>query len=51
MTPETQLYVRCRSTYNRYKKEIARIDQMQTDIDIIKDVVTEHGRRLDAVYS
>lgn len=39
------------STYERYKSEIARVDHMQTDIDIIKSVVTEHGRRLDAVYS
>lgn len=39
------------STYNRYKKEIARIDQKQTDVDIVKSVVTEHGRRLEAVYS
>lgn len=39
------------STYERYKNGITKMEQMQTDIDIIKSVVIEHGQKLEEVYS
>ncbi|WP_083655140.1 hypothetical protein [Roseburia sp. 499] len=38
------------STYERYKNGITKMEQMQTDIDIIKSVVTEHSQRLEKAY-
>ena len=31
------------STYNRYKSGISQIDAMQADIDVLKNVVSEHS--------
>ena len=35
------------STYDRYAKGIDQLDNMQTDINLLKKVATEHSKKLD----
>ena len=37
------------STYERYKIGITKIDAMQTDIAVIKSVLSEHGEKLKKI--
>lgn len=37
------------STFNRYKSGITQIEAMQTDIDILKKVVSEHNEKLQKI--
>lgn len=37
------------STYKRYQSGINQIDSMQTDIDIMKKVITEHSEKLQNI--
>lgn len=37
------------STYNRYADGIDRVEAMQTDIEILKKVVTEHSEKLQKI--
>lgn len=37
------------STYERYQNGIAQLESMQSDIDIIKKVVTEHSETLQKI--
>lgn len=34
------------STYNRYKSGVSQIDAMQSDIDVMKNVIMEHSEKL-----
>lgn len=34
------------STYNRYKSGVSHIDAMQSDIDVMKNVIMEHSEKL-----
>lgn len=34
------------STYNRYKSGVLQIDAMQSDIDVMKNVIMEHSEKL-----
>ena len=37
------------STYNRYSKSINQLNTIQTDVDILKKVVTEHSEKLQKI--
>lgn len=37
------------STYDRYKSSVENYEAMQTDIEILKRVVTEHSERLKEI--
>lgn len=37
------------STYDRYKIEVERMDKMQMDIEVLQDVVREHGDAIAAL--
>lgn len=37
------------STFDRYKNQVERYEAMQSDIDIIKKVVTEHSEKLQKI--
>lgn len=37
------------STYNRYFQSINQLDTLQTDVDILKKVVTEHSEKLQKI--
>lgn len=37
------------STFNRYKSGITQIEAMQTDIDVLKKVVSEHSEKLQKI--
>lgn len=37
------------STFNRYKDGIAQIESIQTDVDIMKQVIREHGEKLSKI--
>ncbi|MBE5947769.1 MAG: hypothetical protein E7261_01945 [Lachnospiraceae bacterium] len=37
------------STYNRYSKGINQLNTIQTDVDILKKVVTEHSEKLQKI--
>lgn len=37
------------STYNRYSKGINQLNAIQTDVDILKKVVTEHSEKLQKI--
>lgn len=37
------------STFNRYSSGINQIEAIQTDIDILKKVVTEHSEKLQKI--
>lgn len=37
------------STYNRYKNGAAQIDQLQLDMDIVKNVISEHSDKLQKI--
>lgn len=34
------------STYNRYKSGVSQIDAIQSDIDVMKNVIMEHSEKL-----
>ncbi len=34
------------STYNRYKSGVSQIDVIQSDIDVMKNVIMEHSEKL-----
>ena len=35
------------STYDRYKVETERLDKMQIDIEVMQDVIREHGQAIE----
>ena len=35
-----------KSTYNRYKSGVSQIDVIQSDIDVMKNVIMEHSEKL-----
>lgn len=37
------------STYSRYSKSINQFNAIQTDVDILKKVVTEHSEKLQKI--
>lgn len=37
------------STFNRYKIGVTQIDQLQTDMDIVKAVLKEHSEKLQKI--
>jgi len=37
------------STYNRYQTGVSQIDAMQSDIDVIKNVIREHSSKLQKI--
>lgn len=37
------------STYTRYKNGVEQIEAMQTDIDIMKKVISEHSEKLQRI--
>lgn len=37
------------STYNKYKMEVEKQEKMQLDIEVLQDVVKEHGKVLQAI--
>lgn len=37
------------STYNRYKEGVAQIESLQTDMDMIKQIVREHSEKLSKI--
>ena len=37
------------STYNRYKSGVSQIEAMQADIEIMKNVITEHSEKLQRI--
>lgn len=39
------------STYERYKTSVEKIDKMQMDIEIIQDVVKEHGEAIQGLIA
>ena len=37
------------STYNRYKSGVSQIDAIQSDIDVMKNVIMEHSEKLQKI--
>lgn len=37
------------STFNRYQSGVTQIDQLQSDMDIVKKVVAEHSEKLQKI--
>lgn len=37
------------STFNRYKSGVTQIDQLQTDMDIVKALLKEHSEKLQKI--
>lgn len=37
------------STYKRYQTSVEQIEAMQTDVDILKKVVTDHSEKLQKI--
>ena len=37
------------STFNRYKDSVEKIDSMESDIDLLKKVVSEHSDKLQKI--
>lgn len=50
IVPRLQTIESCyTSTYDRYKNGVDQIDQLQTDMDIVKQVLREHSEKIKKI--